>query len=96
MGFSEIYLLGVDHNFSKMVDKNGNVMEDKSIKSHFVDNYNSDIQDLGFHVDEATEAYISAEKLSLQQKTFRIFNATRGGKLEVFERVDFDSLFSDN
>ncbi len=24
----------------------------------------------------------------------KIYNATRGGKLEVFERVDFDSLFS--
>ena len=23
------------------------------------------------------------------------YNATRGGKLEVFERVDFDSLFTD-
>ena len=24
---------------------------------------------------------------------FRIYNATRGGKLEMFERVEFDSLF---
>jgi hypothetical protein len=25
----------------------------------------------------------------------RVFNATRGGKLEVFPRRDFDSLFRD-
>ena len=93
LGFSEIYLLGVDHSFSKMVDKNGNVIEDKSIKSHFIENYNSDIPDLGFHVDEATDAYISAEKLSHKLKTFHIYNATRGGKLEVFERVNFDSMY---
>ena len=93
MGYSEIYLLGVDHSFSKMVDKNGYVIENKSIKSHFVENYNSDIPDLGFHVDEATDAYMSVEKLSRKLKTFRIYNATRGGKLEVFERADFDTVF---
>ncbi len=92
MGFSEIYLLGVDHNFSKMVDKNGKVIEDNTVQSHFAKDYNSDIKDLGFHVDEATEAYIDIEKLSQKMKTFRVFNATRGGKLEVFERVDFDNI----
>jgi hypothetical protein len=44
MGFSEIYLLGVDHNFSKMVDKNGNVIEDNTVQSHFAKDYNSDIK----------------------------------------------------
>lgn len=92
MGFSEIYLLGVDHNFSKMVDKNGNVIEDNTVQSHFAKDYNSDIKDLGFHVDEATEAYIDIEKLSQKIKTFKVYNATRGGKLEVFERVDFDKI----
>ena len=38
------------------------------------------------------QAYKKAEIYS-RRNDFRIFNATRGGKLEVFERVDFDSLF---
>lgn len=94
MGFSEIYLIGVDHNFAKMFDKNGNVIEDSSIKNHFADDYDKGIVDQGFHVDEATEAYMDAERLSRKLKTFRIYNATRGGKLEVYERIDLDELFN--
>ncbi|MBE6950625.1 MAG: DUF115 domain-containing protein [Ruminococcaceae bacterium] len=92
MGFTRIYLIGVDHNFAKMFDKNGNVVIDHSIKNHFADDYDKGIFDQGFHVDEATEAYMDMERLSRKCGTFRIFNATRGGKLEVYERVDLDSL----
>ena len=41
---------------------------------------------------EMNTAYEAAEEFS-RELGFRIYNATRGGKLEVFERVDFDSLF---
>lgn len=92
MGFSEIYLIGVDHNFAKMFDKNGNVLIDSSIKNHFVDDYDKGIIDQGFHVDEATEAYMDIERLSKKMGTFRIYNATRGGKLEVYERINLDSI----
>ncbi len=93
MGFARIYLLGVDHNFAKMIDKNGNVVTDATIKNHFTEEYDKDIIDQGFQIDGATEAYLNLERLSRKLGTFRVFNATRGGKLEVFERVDFDDLF---
>ena len=96
MGFSEIYLIGVDHSFAKMVDKDGNVIIDNSIRSHFVDNYNSDIEDLGYNIDATTQAYLNVEQLSRKLGSFRIFNATRGGKLEVYERVDFDKVFQED
>ncbi len=92
MGFSEIYLLGVDHNFAKMIDKNGNVVTDSSIKNHFTEDYDKDIIDQGFQIDSATEAYLNVERLSRKLGTFRVYNATRGGKLEVFQRVDFDQI----
>jgi hypothetical protein len=92
MGFSNIYLIGVDHNFAKMFDKNGNVIIDSSIKNHFVEDYDKGILNQGFHVDEATEAYMDVERLSNRMKTFRVYNATRGGKLEVYERVCFDEI----
>ena len=95
MGFSEIYLIGVDHNFAKMFDKDGNVIIDPSIQNHFVEDYDKGIVDQGFHVDEATEAYMDVERLSRKMGTFRVFNATRGGKLEVFERIDLDKLLAD-
>ena len=93
MGFSDIYLLGVDHSFAKMVDKNGNVIIDDSIRSHFTDNYNADIKDLGYNIDATTEAYCNVEQLSRRDGNFRVYNATRGGRLEVFERVGFDEIW---
>ena len=95
MGYSKIYLLGVDHNFAKMFDKNGNVIKDKSIKNHFTDDYDKDIIDQGFQIDGATQAYLDVERLSKKLGTFKVYNATRGGKLEVFERVDFDEVIKE-
>lgn len=88
MGFSEIYLLGVDHEMS------GKISDDNN---HFIKNYytKDEKSDRHFNLsnwDGATKAYQAAEKYS-RQHGFRIYNATRGGKLEVFERVDFDRLF---
>lgn len=93
MGFSEIYLLGIDHNYSKSIDLNGNVVEDKSVKDYFVDNYDFDIKDQVVHDMRApTLAFCDVEQLSRKLGTFRVYNATRGGKLEVFERVGFDEI----
>ena len=96
MGFSEIYLIGVDHNFAKMFDKDGNVIVDPTIQNHFAADYDKGIVDQGFHVDDATEAYMDVERLSRDKGTFRVFNATRGGKLEVYERVDLDAFLAAN
>lgn len=93
MGFSEIYLLGIDHNYSKSIDLNGNVVEDTSVKDYFVDNYDEDIKDQVVHDMRApTMAFCDVEQLSRKLGTFRVYNATRGGKLEVFERVDFEDI----
>ena len=95
MGYSKIYLLGVDHNFAKMFDKDGNVIEDKTIKNHFTDDYDKDIIDQGFQIDGATQAYFDVKRLSEKLGTFKVYNATRGGKLEVFERVSFDDMIKE-
>lgn len=83
MGFSEIYLLGVDFSFDTLSNKGTN---------HFDERYekNAKMNDI-FYRDENLMAYQAAEKHSCNHG-FRIYNATRGGKLEVFERVDFDAL----
>ena len=78
-----------------MFDKNGNVIEDKSIKNHFTDDYDKDIIDQGFQIDGATQAYLDVERLSKKLGTFKVYNATRGGKLEVFDRVDFDEVIKE-
>lgn len=94
MGFSEIYLIGVDHNYSRYIDEQGNLVEDSTVKDYFSETYDRDFKDtISRNLGDTTLAYASAEALSRKLGTFRIFNATRGGKLEVFQRVDFDTIF---
>ena len=94
MGFSEIYLLGVDHNYQKTIDIDGNVIIDQNAKDYFCEGYDADIKDIVVHdMGNNTRAYIDAKKYCDTTNKATIYNATRGGKLEVFQRVDFDSLF---
>lgn len=79
MGFSEIYLLGVDCNYVK-----------GSKNNHFISDAEKDDRD--HKVDVMVKAYEYAKKYA-DSHDIKIYNATRGGMLEVFERVDFDSLF---
>ena len=95
MGFSEIYLLGVDHNYQKTIDIDGNVIVDPNAKDYFCEGYDTDIKDVVVHdMGNNTRAYIDAKKYCDTTKKTTIYNATRGGKLEVFQRVDFEELFN--
>lgn len=88
MGFKEIYLLGIDHNYSVTLDKNGNVQHHDGIKDHFSeDDKVTNVPALY----KSTLAYEAAKKYA-DEHEIKIYNATRGGKLEVFERVDIDEL----
>jgi hypothetical protein len=99
VGASEIYLLGVDNT-------PGNIHRSKecyiSEKSHFYEENAEDFKkimkitaltaDVDTRRKNCETAYKYAEDCS-RSYGFRIYNATRGGVLEVFERVNFDSLF---
>lgn len=94
MGFSEIYLIGVDHNFQKIIDENGNIIEDKTVKDYFIEGYDADIKNEVVHnMGHTTRSYMGMKKYCDKTKRTTVYNATRGGKLEVFPRIDFDSLF---
>ena len=99
MGFKNIYLVGVDHNFPFVMDSGGGIhVNDKSLPAHFyesaADNEGNDAHKrrTSFY-ERTTNAYYAAEAFSRRDGSFRIYNATRGGKLEAFERVNFDDLF---
>ena len=93
MGFKEIYLLGVDHNYSVYRDSKGHSIKQKKKAN----NYSKYISDLVLpnnlpRIEETTIAYETAEVIT-KKMGIKVYNATRGGKLEAFERRDFDSLF---
>ncbi len=93
MGFDELYLIGVDHSYSHMFDKDGNLIVDESVKDHFGNQKNGTSETKGiFNVDATTRGFMDLKEYA-DLHNVKVFNATRGGKLEVFPRVDFDSLF---
>lgn len=80
MGFKEIYLLGADCNYKPNIN-------------NFAEH--------GVHAKSLEECNESNKKIIMsyqiayeyaQKHDIRIYNATRGGELEVFERVDLDKL----
>lgn len=76
MGYQEIYLLGCDFDYNN-VEKQHCYQEKKVIND--------------FDYESVSEAYRVAESYCTSHG-IKIYNATRGGKLEIFNRVDFDRI----
>lgn len=91
MGFKKIYLLGIDFNFSRGIGPDGKYFEDKTLKQDHFKNDTTPIDTMP-NLQMNLQAYQSAENFA-KKHGVKIYNATRGGKLEVFERRDFDTLF---
>ncbi len=81
MGFKEIYLLGCDCNYHGEKRHSDCVGYDKEIGV-----ITTKTELLIMETYKVAKKYCDAHGI-------KIYNATRGGKLEVFERVDFDTLF---
>lgn len=92
MGFDKIYIIGADHHYKNMETRRGNIIVDPSAKSYF-----GNIKDTSGQapagVWEMEVAYEYAEKYS-REHGFRIYNATRGGHLDVFERVNLNDVLN--
>ena len=93
MGFKKIYLLGIDNNFSVSLNPDGTIKKNPDVKNHFNE---SDDNLANIPVLYKTDLAYQAAKKYADENGIIIYNATRGGKLEVFERVDFDSLFPED
>lgn len=96
LGFKNIYLIGVDFNYiePKSLIKNGDVWTSTTDDSnHFDERYFG--KGKRWHDPKLSEVKLNYElalKIS-ENNNFNFFNATSGGSLEVFERVDYESLF---
>lgn len=101
MGFTRIYLLGVDNSVPIVVDKDGKKRYDTSVNSHFSKNYFSSEKDFKYavrNIDDMEESMRYVTQAYKDVKWFcddlnvQVLNATRGGCLEVYPRVSFDSI----
>lgn len=90
-GINEIYLLGVDFNYSHIIDKWGRTKRVDGVIDYF-DGKEYDGARLAY--DSVLYAWNEARKYC-DEHGIRIYNATRGGKLEVFERIDLEKVLGE-
>ncbi len=94
MGFETAILIGVDHSFATKGKPNTTIVSQGDDPNHFAANYfgkgfrwqlpDLDTSEVGYWM--AKKAYEDAGRQAL--------DATVGGKLQVFEKMDYNSLFS--
>jgi hypothetical protein len=98
IGCREVYLIGFDHHY-EVPSQTEATIAGNTITSHRedVNHFHPDYFGPGYRwhdpkVERMERAYHEAKQFFEAQGGI-IHNATSGGKLEVFPRVDFDSLF---
>jgi hypothetical protein len=94
MGVEKAILIGVDHNFTSKGDANKTVVSEGDDPNHFMPDYfgkgirwqlpDLDTSEMGYVL--AREGYRKAGR--------EVVDATVGGKLTVFPKVEFNSLFT--
>jgi hypothetical protein len=94
LGCNPIYLIGFDHNYT-VTEKSENfvITSEKDDINHIHPNYFG--KGYRWHdpnVERMERSYLEAKKF-FHQHNVKIFNATIGGKLEVFERCEYDKIF---
>jgi hypothetical protein len=93
MGFEEVVLIGVDHSFKSKGDPNQTVVSQGDDPDHF----NAEYFGKGFRwqipdLDTSEIGYAMA-RLAYERAGRRIVDATIGGKLTIFPKVDYNTLF---
>jgi hypothetical protein len=93
MGFDEAILVGVDHNFTTKGPANTAIISSGDDPNHFDPNYFGkgfkwQLPDL-----EGSERSYRLAKDAYEKAGRRILDATFGGKLTVFPKVDYRDLF---
>ncbi len=92
-GFKEVILIGVDHSFTTKGKPNETVTSQGDDPNHF----NSAYFGKGFRWQlpdlETSEMAYRMAKAAFEQDGRKVLDATVGGKLTVFPKVDYDRLF---
>ncbi len=93
MGFEEVILIGVDHSFTTKGPPNVTVVSEGADENHFAPNYFGrgfrwQLPDL-----EASERAYHLARQAFEADGRRVLDATLGGKLTVFPKVDYAGLF---
>jgi hypothetical protein len=96
MGFSEVYLIGMDFSYeipNSATIKGNDIISNEDDENHFHPDYFGKGKVWHDpHLDRVLNSY-KMMRLVFESAGKNIYNATNGGKLEVFERVEYEKLF---
>ena len=92
MGFSEIYLIGVDFSYAVTQKLDSKTYSYQGENNYFIPGYLKPGEVADMPNINANLLGFKAARDTIETNGRGIYNATRGGKLEVFERVDLDEL----
>ena len=93
LGLNPIYIIGCDHFYAGEDNvEAGEIIRQSENKSHFISGYREPGEQVhAAPIDKMNSAFRIA-KLYINTKGIKIYNATRGGQLDIFERMNLDDL----
>jgi len=93
LGLNPVYLIGCDHYYKEVKDIKEGIPVRHTSQNHFSEKYRAKGELVNpAPIENMTKSYQVAQRYC-EESDFRIFNATRGGHLEVFPRVSLDEIF---
>ena len=90
LGGNPVILFGVDHEFDTAPDASGIMKKTGPDKNHFDPDYFQDGQYWGLPDLEGSEAAYRIARKAFEQDGREILDATIGGKLQVFRKINLD------
>jgi hypothetical protein len=101
LGYEEVYMIGFDHNYkipdSAIITNQRGTGFDITSTEDDVNHFNKDYFGKGYrwHDPNVERMEVGFRKADQMYKADgrKVYNATLGGKLEAFERIDYNTLF---
>jgi hypothetical protein len=93
LGFEKVILIGVDHSFSTQGEPHKTILSERNDTDHFDPQYFGkgvrwQLPDL-----ETSEIAYRLANQAFREENRQIVDATIGGKLDIFPKVDYETLF---
>jgi len=93
MGFTEVYLIGLDHSFESSGEPHEQVTSQGPDPNHFDPEYFGSGTEWHLPDLATSELAYRIARHHFEQSGRKIRNASQGGALEILDRVDYDTLF---
>jgi len=95
MGFKEIIICGLDHDYGIQkndLGKHGSFIPTENLNAHFTPDYYKQGGNLHLDLEAMERSYKLAHEIYTSDSR-TVLNASPGTKLDIFPKVEFDSLF---